>query len=82
MSPSTTSQRPHTREMVLLHRAFRRESALLSRLVRTVPQGATARAARVGADPAAYTAVGLRQYASSGRALRAPFFELDGGAAR
>lgn len=48
MSPSTAPERPHTHEMVVVHRVFRRESALLPRLVRAVPDGATARAAAVG----------------------------------
>lgn len=53
MSPSSTTdelpaaERPYTHEMVVVHRVFRRESALLPRLVRAVPDGATARAAQV-----------------------------------
>jgi hemerythrin-like domain-containing protein len=35
--------------MVVVHRVFRRESALLPRTVRAVPDGASARAAQVGA---------------------------------
>ncbi|MFJ5809714.1 hemerythrin domain-containing protein [Streptomyces sp. NPDC093093] len=54
MSPSTTSERPHTHEMVVVHRVFRRESALLPRLVRAVPDGETARAAEVAAHMAEY----------------------------
>ncbi|WP_229873709.1 hemerythrin domain-containing protein [Streptomyces cirratus] len=60
MSGSTTplerpaDGRPHTHEMVVVHRVFRRESALLPRLVRAVPDGATARAAQVGAHLAEY----------------------------
>ncbi|MFD8717157.1 hemerythrin domain-containing protein [Streptomyces sp. NPDC059629] len=42
-----TAERPHTHEMVVVHRVFRRESALLPRLVRAVPEGDTARAARI-----------------------------------
>ncbi|MCG7203246.1 hemerythrin domain-containing protein [Streptomyces arenae] len=42
-----TAERPHTHEMVVVHRVFRRESALLPRLVRAVPDGDTARAALV-----------------------------------
>ncbi|MFB7781125.1 hemerythrin domain-containing protein [Streptomyces vinaceus] len=61
MSPSTTSQRPHTHEMVVVHRVFRRESALLPRLVRAVPDGATTRAAQVGAHLAEYME-GLRHH--------------------
>ncbi|MGW7382427.1 hemerythrin domain-containing protein [Streptomyces sp. NPDC054794] len=41
--------RPYTHEMVVVHRVFRRESALLPRLVRAVPDGASARAAEVSA---------------------------------
>ncbi|MEU1477001.1 hemerythrin domain-containing protein [Streptomyces sp. NPDC005760] len=44
-----TSQRPYTHEMVVVHRVFRRESALLPRMVRAVPDGASERAARVAA---------------------------------
>ncbi|MFJ3233881.1 hemerythrin domain-containing protein [Streptomyces sp. NPDC086787] len=53
MSPSSTpgeplvTERPHTHEMVVVHRVFRRESALLPRLVRAVPDGGTARATQV-----------------------------------
>ncbi|MEU1517467.1 hemerythrin domain-containing protein [Streptomyces sp. NPDC005811] len=53
MSPSSTTdelppaERPYTHEMVVVHRVFRRESALLPRLVRAVPDGGTARAAQV-----------------------------------
>ncbi|MFG2937450.1 hemerythrin domain-containing protein [Streptomyces sp. NPDC048282] len=42
-----TAERPHTHEMVVVHRVFRRESAMLPRLVRAVPDGDAARAARV-----------------------------------
>ncbi|MFJ7586794.1 hemerythrin domain-containing protein [Streptomyces sp. NPDC097617] len=56
MSPSTTPERPHTHEMVVVHRVFRRESALLPRLVRAVPDGGTARAAEVGTHLAEYMA--------------------------
>ncbi|CCK24540.1 hypothetical protein BN159_0161 [Streptomyces davaonensis JCM 4913] len=38
-----TAGRPHTHEMVVVHRVFRRESALLPRLVRAVADGDTAR---------------------------------------
>ncbi|MFI7499940.1 hemerythrin domain-containing protein [Streptomyces sp. NPDC049687] len=53
MSPSSTTgelpqaERPNTHEMVVVHRVFRRESALLPRLVRAVPGGASLRAAQV-----------------------------------
>ncbi|WP_229870642.1 hemerythrin domain-containing protein [Streptomyces phaeofaciens] len=43
----SADQRPHTHEMVVVHRVFRRESALLPRLVRAVPDGDTDRAARI-----------------------------------
>lgn len=46
--PSTTG-RPYTHEMVVVHRVFRRESALLPRMVRAVPDGGSARAAQVSA---------------------------------
>ncbi|MFI5821167.1 hemerythrin domain-containing protein [Streptomyces rishiriensis] len=51
-SPSselTAAGGPCTHEMVVVHRVFRRESALLPRLVRAVPDGETARAAQVSA---------------------------------
>lgn len=44
--PSTTA-RPYTHEMIVVHRIFRRESALLPRLVRAVPDGGAARATKV-----------------------------------
>ncbi|WP_327695059.1 hemerythrin domain-containing protein [Streptomyces sp. NBC_00459] len=40
---------PYTHEMVVVHRVFRRESALLPRLVRAVPDGASVRAEEVSA---------------------------------
>lgn len=55
VTPSSTpsglpaADRPHTHEMVVVHRVFRRESALLPRLVRAVPDGASARAEQVSA---------------------------------
>ncbi|MGW6973455.1 hemerythrin domain-containing protein [Streptomyces sp. NPDC054952] len=54
MSPSTTSERPHTHEMVVVHRVFRRESALLPRLVRAVPDGETTRATQIATHVAEY----------------------------
>ncbi len=42
-----TTDRPWVHEMVIVHRAFRREFVLLPRLVREVPDGDTARAAVV-----------------------------------
>ncbi|MFJ9942754.1 hemerythrin domain-containing protein [Streptomyces erythrochromogenes] len=56
MSPSTIPERPHTHEMVVVHRVFRRESALLPRLVRAVPDGAKARAEQVATHLAEYLA--------------------------
>ncbi|MGI5456907.1 hemerythrin domain-containing protein [Streptomyces sp. CA-249302] len=47
--PSPSNQRPYTHEMVVVHRVFRRESALAPRLVRAVPDGDTARAAQLAA---------------------------------
>ncbi|MFF7761580.1 hemerythrin domain-containing protein [Streptomyces griseorubiginosus] len=44
-----TAGRPYTHEMVVVHRVFRRESALLPRLVRAVPDGASARSAQIAA---------------------------------
>ncbi|WP_405625184.1 hemerythrin domain-containing protein [Streptomyces sp. NBC_00016] len=43
----STAARPYTHEMIVVHRIFRRESALLPRLVRAVPDGGTARARKV-----------------------------------
>ncbi|MFB7781245.1 hemerythrin domain-containing protein [Streptomyces vinaceus] len=54
MTPSSSSARPHTHEMVVVHRVFRRESALLPRLVRAVPDGGTARAGEVGTHLSEY----------------------------
>ncbi|WP_293990672.1 hemerythrin domain-containing protein [Streptomyces sp.] len=56
-----TAGRPHTHEMVVVHRVFRRESALLPRLVRAVPDGDRARAARVAAALRDYT-LGLHHH--------------------
>ena len=50
-----TSGRPYTHEMVVVHRVFRRESALLPRMVRSVPDGASARAAQISAYLSDYT---------------------------
>ncbi|MFF5139698.1 hemerythrin domain-containing protein [Streptomyces sp. NPDC013157] len=57
----TTADRPHTHEMIVVHRVFRRESALLPRLVRAVPDGDRARAARVAAALRDYT-LGLHHH--------------------
>lgn len=53
-TPGPSPGRPYTHEMVVVHRVFRRESALLPRLVRAVPEGATERAALVGTHLAEY----------------------------
>ncbi|MFF7241733.1 hemerythrin domain-containing protein [Streptomyces collinus] len=45
--PAVVPGRPYTHEMVIVHRVFRRESALLPRLVRAVPAGDTERARAV-----------------------------------
>ncbi|MEV4111066.1 hemerythrin domain-containing protein [Nonomuraea sp. NPDC049695] len=45
--PSVTVDRPYTHEMVIVHRVFRREAALMPRLVRAVPTGDSARTAKV-----------------------------------
>ncbi|MFJ8154071.1 hemerythrin domain-containing protein [Streptomyces sp. NPDC094468] len=52
---TATAGRPHTHEMVVVHRVFRRESALLPRLVRAVPDGDTARAALIAETLGDYT---------------------------
>ncbi|MFJ9381501.1 hemerythrin domain-containing protein [Streptomyces sp. NPDC101455] len=68
MSPSTTderptAERPYTHEMIVVHRVFRRESAYLPRLVRAVPDGDTARAAKVADHLREYVA-GLHSHHS------------------
>ncbi|WP_234438146.1 hemerythrin domain-containing protein [Streptomyces sp. 303MFCol5.2] len=47
MDELSTAARPYTHEMIVVHRIFRRESALLPRLVRAVPDGGTPRAAKI-----------------------------------
>jgi len=49
MTTATASTRPDTHDMIVVHRVFRRESDLMPRLIRAVPDGDTARA-RVLAD--------------------------------
>jgi hemerythrin-like domain-containing protein len=44
MTTPTTVHRPDTHEMVVVHRVFRRESDLMPKLIRAVPNGDTARA--------------------------------------
>jgi len=48
MTTTVGRERPHsTREMLAVHRVFRRESALMPRLVQAVPDGNTAQAALI-----------------------------------
>jgi hypothetical protein len=47
MTSVDTRERPDTHEMVVVHRLFRREAALLPRLVESVPDGDTKRAALI-----------------------------------
>ncbi|MFC6085891.1 hemerythrin domain-containing protein [Sphaerisporangium aureirubrum] len=47
MNHAHAADRPYTHEMVVVHRVFRRESGLLPRLVRAVPEGDLARAAEI-----------------------------------
>lgn len=69
MTPTTTppgipaADRPYTHEMVVVHRVFRRESALLPRLVRAVPDGASAWAEEISAYLTGYVA-GLHHHHS------------------
>ena len=58
MTTQTTVQRPDTHEMFVIHRVFRRESALMPRLIQAVPDGDTARA-QVLADACADYQLGL-----------------------
>jgi hypothetical protein len=44
MTATDIPQRPDTHKMIVIHRVFRRESALLPRLVQSVPDGDVARA--------------------------------------
>ncbi|MER6472392.1 hemerythrin domain-containing protein [Streptomyces collinus] len=59
--PAVVPGRPYTHEMVIVHRVFRREAALLPRLVRAVPAGDTARA-RVIAEYAEEYTYGLHHH--------------------
>ncbi|MCS0600397.1 hemerythrin domain-containing protein [Streptomyces sp. LP11] len=59
--PPADPGRPYTHEMVVVHRVFRRESALLPRLVRAVPAGDVARA-RTVAEYAEEYAHGLHHH--------------------
>src|SRR5215472_11244021 len=48
MTNIDSRERPHsTKEMLAVHRVFRRESALMPRLVQTVPNGNTGQAALI-----------------------------------
>jgi hemerythrin-like domain-containing protein len=47
MTDLSTGARPDTADMYVVHRVFRRESALMPRLVRAVAPGDTARSARI-----------------------------------
>ncbi|GAA3421795.1 hypothetical protein GCM10018952_69690 [Streptosporangium vulgare] len=47
MLAMNVTDRPYTHEMVVVHRVFRRESGLMPRFVRAVPEGDTARAAEI-----------------------------------
>ena len=44
MTTPTTVRRPDTHDMIVVHRVFRRESALMPKLIQEVPDGDTARA--------------------------------------
>jgi hemerythrin-like domain-containing protein len=60
MDPTTTT-RPDTHEMVVVHRVFRREATLLPDLIGAVPPGDTARARRLARHLRDYQA-GLRAH--------------------
>ena len=61
MTTAAVRERPDTHDMYVVHRVFRRESALLPRLVRAVRPGDTARA-RLVADHARGYALGLHHH--------------------
>ena len=44
MSTPTAVRRPDTHDMIVVHRVFRRESALMPKLIQAAPDGDTARA--------------------------------------
>lgn len=54
MPAATSAQRPDTRDMVVIHRVFRREITLLPQLIRAVPDGDAARARVIAAHFADY----------------------------
>lgn len=60
-TPGIDAERPYTHDMVIVHRMFRRESGLLPRMVRAVPEGDTARA-RAIADHYEFYAAGLHSH--------------------
>ncbi|GAA0798571.1 hemerythrin domain-containing protein [Spirilliplanes yamanashiensis] len=68
MTTTPVRERPDTHDMFVVHRVFRRESALLPRLVRAVRPGDTARA-RLVADHARGYALGLHHHHSAEDAL-------------
>jgi hemerythrin-like domain-containing protein len=47
MTTTSTRQRPDTHDMYVVHRVFRREAALMPRLIRSVRPGDTTRSARI-----------------------------------
>ena len=63
MTTSTTVQRPDTHDMIVVHRVFRRESALMPALIQAAPDGNTARA-QVLADAFADYQLGLHLHHS------------------
>ncbi|MEU6293708.1 hypothetical protein [Streptomyces erythrochromogenes] len=74
MSPRTIPERPRTHEMVVVHRVFRRESALLPRLILPLVADYL--------TVAEWDAVGRRRYAAACRALRGPLSAPEGGTGR
>jgi len=54
MPATTCAQRPDTRDMVVIHRVFRREISLLPQLIQAVPDGDAARARVIAAHFADY----------------------------
>jgi hemerythrin-like domain-containing protein len=75
--PSPSGQQPYTHEMVVVHRVFRREAALAPRLVRAVPDGDTARAARIAAHLDDYV-MGLHHHHSLEDELIWPLLQARG----
>ena len=54
MTITDTTTRPDTREMLVVHRVYRREITLLARMVRAVPAGNTGRARLIAGHFADY----------------------------